>query len=292
MMRSATIGTECAMQVQVNGTTLWFDIEGSAVVPEGRRMVERPTLLLVHGGPGSYDHSYLKPWFGTLADAAQVVYVDLRDHGRSARHDPTQWSFEVCADDLAALCDALGLAAPIVLGHSMGGIVAMLLGARHPGCAGALVLQSTMARFDLDRLVAGFERFGGAEVAALAERDYSGAPVSDEEWAQVFAAFGPNVPTAEQLARRIQNPEVAALGMDRLRALDVVDQLARITCRTLVSVGDVDPVTPVAAAHEIVAALPTAVGQLDVIDGAGHFPWLDAPERYRAWLYEVVATAG
>lgn len=52
-------------------------------------------------------------------------------------------------------CDAVGIAKPVVLGHSMGGFVAMLYGSRHPGHAGALVLQSTCARFDLDRLVEG-----------------------------------------------------------------------------------------------------------------------------------------
>src|SRR5262245_51005198 len=207
------------MQVEVNGTTLWFDVEGPALVPEGTTMAERPTLLLVHGGPGSYDHSYFKPSFGNMASVAQVVYVDLRDHGRSARHDPADWTFEVCADDLSALCGALGVVRPIVLGHSMGGFVAMLLGARHPACPGALVLQSTMARFDLDRLVAGFRRFGSDEVAELAGRDFGAEPVSDEAWAEVFLTFGPNVPDPESLARRIQHPEVGAVGMDRMRVL-------------------------------------------------------------------------
>lgn len=64
-----------------------------------------------------------------------MVYLDLRDHGRSARQDPEHWSFEVCADDLRAFCDTVGVVGPIVLGHSMGGIVAMLYGARHPGHA-------------------------------------------------------------------------------------------------------------------------------------------------------------
>jgi pimeloyl-ACP methyl ester carboxylesterase len=84
------------MRIEVNGRRLWFDIEGAAVVPDGPTMVERPTLVLLHGGPGTYDHSYLKPWFGVLADAMQVVYLDLRDHGRSDRGDPAAWSFEAC----------------------------------------------------------------------------------------------------------------------------------------------------------------------------------------------------
>jgi pimeloyl-ACP methyl ester carboxylesterase len=58
-------------------------------------MRERPTVVLVHGGPGSYDHSYFKPYFAHLTSLAQVVSLDLRDHGRSTRHHPEEWSFEV-----------------------------------------------------------------------------------------------------------------------------------------------------------------------------------------------------
>ena len=164
------------MHIEVNGTRLWFDVEGPALVPDGAAMRHRPTVVLLHGGPGSYDHSYFKPDFVGLAAGAQVVYLDLRGHGRSAWGDPMDWSFEICADDVRAFCDALGIAEPVVYGHSMGGFVAMLYGSRHPGRAKALVLQSTMARFDLARLVEGFRRFGGDEVAELAERDYGRRP--------------------------------------------------------------------------------------------------------------------
>jgi len=76
--------------------------------------------------------------------------------------------------------------------------------------------------------------------------------------------------------------------MDLVRRLDIVDQLFNIDVPTLVSVGGVDPVTPVGAAEEIVAALPEGIAQLDVVDGAGHFTWLDAPERYWPALVEFV----
>ena len=71
------------MHIDVNGTRLWFDVDGPALVPDGSEMRQRPTVVLVHGGPGTYDHSYFKPDFGRLAEQAQVVYLDLRGHGRS-----------------------------------------------------------------------------------------------------------------------------------------------------------------------------------------------------------------
>ncbi|HEY7173419.1 MAG TPA: alpha/beta hydrolase, partial [Micromonosporaceae bacterium] len=259
------------MHVDVNGTRLWFDVDGPVLVPDGPSMRRRPTVVLVHGGPGGYDHSYFKPHFAHLAAFVQVVYLDLRDHGRSGRHEPTDWSFAACADDVRAFCDALGIESPIVLGHSMGGFVAMLYGARHPEHPGALILQSTMARFDLDRLVEGFRAAGGDEVAALARRDYGGDEISDAEWARVFATFGPHVPDAEALARRVGNPDLGEHGMALLRALNVVGDLNTVTCPTLVCVGDRDAVTPVSASDEIVAGLRHGVGELAVIEGAGHF---------------------
>jgi proline iminopeptidase len=113
-------GEEQPMQIEINGTRLWFDVDGPRLVPDGRQMRERPTVVLVHGGPGGWDHSYFKPHFARLTEVAQVVYLDLRDHGRSARHDPADWSFEVCADDLRAFCDSASIRRPVVLGHSMG----------------------------------------------------------------------------------------------------------------------------------------------------------------------------
>jgi pimeloyl-ACP methyl ester carboxylesterase len=279
------------VQLEVNGTRLWFDVDGPALVPDGSTMRERPAVVMVHGGPGGFDHTYFKPDFTALTPHAQVVYLDLRDHGRSARHDPTDWTFEVCADDVRALCETIGIARPIVYGHSMGGFIAMVYAARHPGHAGALVLQSTCARFDLHRLVEGFRRVAGDDVAELARRDFGGDPVSDEESTSVFTAFGPRIPDEQQLARRVDSPALGPPGMELVRRLDVVDQLARIDCPTLVCVGELDPVTPVDASHEIVDALPDGIGRLEVIAGAGHFPWLDAPEAYWPVIEEFVATA-
>jgi pimeloyl-ACP methyl ester carboxylesterase len=283
------------MHVEVNGTRLWFDVDGSALVPDGAAMRERPTVVLLHGGPGSFDHSYFKPDFVRLSKAAQVVYLDLRGHGRSEWGDPASWGFEVCADDVRAFCDALGIARPVVYGHSLGGFVAMVYAARHPGHAGALVLQSTMARFDLGRLVEEFRRVGGDEVAAIAERVYGGdrQSVTAEEWVLCWTLFGPWVTGEQEKARTIVNQELNAPGLELMRGFDVLDQLAGIDCPTLVCVGELDPITPVAAAREIVEALPDGTAQLEVIERAGHFPWKDAPDRYWPLLTDfVTATTG
>jgi proline iminopeptidase len=276
------------VRIEVNGTRLWFDVDGPSLVPEGRDLRPRPTVVLVHGGPGSFDHSYFKPDFDRLAEHAQVVYLDLRGHGRSEWGDAADWSFERCADDVHAFCDAVGIVEPIVFGHSMGGPVVLLYGARHPGHAAGLVVQSGFARFDVPRLVENFRSVAGDEVAELAGRSFRGERVSDEESARVFAAFGHHVPDEASRARTPVNAELNEHGMELIRRLDIVDLLAAVDVPTLVSVGARDPVTPVAAAREIVAALPDGIGRLEVIDDAGHFTWLDAPARYWPMLTAFV----
>ena len=71
------------MYVEVNKVRIWFDVDGPGLVWDGTQHRQHPTVVLVHGGPGSFDHSYFQPDFHRLAEAAQVVYLDLRGHGRS-----------------------------------------------------------------------------------------------------------------------------------------------------------------------------------------------------------------
>lgn len=276
------------MQVRVNGTRLWFDVEGPALVADGNDFRRRPTVVLVHGGPGSFDHSYFKPDFGRLAEVSQVVYLDLRGHGRSDWGRTQGWSLELCADDIRHFCDLVGIGAPVVLGHSLGGPIALLYGARHPGHAAGLGILSGFARWDPSRLVEAFRRVAGDEVADFARRSYAGEEVTDDEWARVYASFGPHHPDEERRARSPRNADLNAHGMELVRRVDIVDQLDRVRSPTLVVAGELDPVTPVSAAEEIVAALPVGTASLEVVSGGGHFTWLDAPERFWPIVTEFV----
>ncbi len=278
------------VKVDVNGARLWFDVDGAGLVPDGEEMRERPTVVLVHGGPGSFDHSYLKPDFRRLAEVAQVVYLDLPGHGRSDWGDAEAWSFELCGDALHDFCEALGIDSPVVYGHSLGGFVAMAYATRYPSHAGALVLQSTFARFDLDRIEEEFRRRGGDDAGRVARLVYGGDgdSVADEEWARTWKLVGRRVPGEEERARTIVNSELRAHGGEAMRRFDVVGGLGVIECPVLVCVGELDPITPVSAAREIHAALPAGNARLEVVEGAGHFTWRDAPDRYWPLLLDFV----
>src|SRR5258708_8273628 len=76
-----------AMNVLVNGVRLFFDVEGGKLVPDGSFMREKPTLLMLHGGPGS-DHSIYKPAYSRLADVPHITYPDHPPHCRTPDGPP------------------------------------------------------------------------------------------------------------------------------------------------------------------------------------------------------------
>jgi proline iminopeptidase len=157
------------MFVSLGGQRIFFDVVGAILAPDGPVMRERPTLIVMHGGPG-FDHSGLRGAFDTFADIAQVLYIDHRGNGRSVPSDPATWTLAQWGDDVRALCEALGIEKPIVFGQSFGGMVAQAYATRHPGHARALILSSTAARMDLPASLDLFEAKGGREARAIAER--------------------------------------------------------------------------------------------------------------------------
>src|SRR5260221_13797863 len=118
------------MRIDINGAPIFFDTVGSALSPQGGAMLERPTLVVMHGGPG-FDHSLMRPYFDRFADTHQVIYLDHRGNGRSTGESAT-WALDQWADDVHAFCQALGIERPAVYGLSFGGMVAMAYASRHP----------------------------------------------------------------------------------------------------------------------------------------------------------------
>jgi proline iminopeptidase len=285
------------MHVLVNGVRLFFDIEGLSLVPDGPVMREKPTLLLLHGGPGA-DHSIYKPDYSALADVAQVIYLDHRGNGRSDDGPQETWTLAQWGDDVRAFCDALGIANPIVLGVSFGGMVALAYATRHPAHPSKLILISTEAAggSHRERRVALFERFGGAEAGALARRRFMEVEGHDEtslaDWRRLAFPHYFRNPRHPDVARRaVSRPEVlrwfTRRGGESL-TFDLFSDLHRIRCPTLVMGGEDDPILPIESQADIVAALPADLVQFERFADCRHAVVPDAPERAMAVIRDFI----
>ena len=156
-------GSVRAMRVRAGDVSLWFEVLGTKRVADGPRFVERPTIITVHGGPG-FDSANGLEGAVPLSELAQVVVFDQRGHGRSDYSTPDRWNLDTWADNIVALCAALEIERPIVLGSSFGGFVVQRYAARHPNHALAHVLMVTMPRFDNDQIVEVSERWAATRL--------------------------------------------------------------------------------------------------------------------------------
>jgi proline iminopeptidase len=280
------------MHVTIDGARLFFDVDGAKLVPDGPRMREKPTLLLLHGGPG-FDHSTYKPAFAAaLADVAQLVYLDHRGQGRSDRDTPANWHLARWADDVRAFCDALGIEKPIVFGNSFGGMVAMAYAARHPDHPGKLVFSSTSARMSWSLMYERFEQRGGPEARALAQAFWEDPRPE---------TLGPYAAKAMPLyTRTARDPDAmprTVFAFDVLfhfargeqRAMDLFPELAKVRAPVLVLGGEDDPVCPIEDQAAIAAALPAGLARFERFAGCGHGVFRDDPTRAFAVIRDFVA---
>ena len=287
------------MHVFINGVRLFFDVEGAKLVPDGPAMREKPTLLLLHGGPG-FDHSIYKPAYSALADIAQIIYLDHRGNGRSDDGARESWNLAQWGDDVRAFCDALGVVDPIVLGASFGGMVALAYATRHPDHPSGLVLISTEAAGGThrNRRVALFERFGGAEVGALARRRFlevqgQGDRAALDAWRRLAMPLYTRTPRDPDMARRAINRSEVLHWFTRpggeSHAFNMFPDLGRIQCPTLVLGGEDDPMIPIECQADIAAALPPHLVQFERFANCGHAVVPDAPERAIAVIRDFIA---
>jgi pimeloyl-ACP methyl ester carboxylesterase len=118
---------------------------GTAYVYSSPAPPGAPTLVLLHGLWATGSLNWF-PAFGPLAERFGVVAADLRGHGRGI---PISGHFRVsdCADDVAALIDTLGTGPVILVGYSLGGVVAQMTWRRHPDRIAGLVLCATSRNF-------------------------------------------------------------------------------------------------------------------------------------------------
>jgi len=284
------------MRIQVGAVRLYVDVEGAKLVPDGPWMRERPTVVLLHPGPG-FDHALFKvqigPW---LAAGTQVVYYDMRGSGRSDPGRPEDLRLERWSDDVRGLCDALHIERPIVFGLGFGSLVALDYAARHPEHPAALVLGAPVARVEPERSIAVYERLGGEE-AARAARSFYG-DLDERTFADFLRVCFPLLSsyelTSDVIARADWNPAVLIGWMrGEAKEVDVRGRLDAVRAPALVLAGEDDAWAPLESAQEVAELLGGPV-RFSSFPGARHSVFRDEPRAYdelRLFLDEVQVAA-
>jgi pimeloyl-ACP methyl ester carboxylesterase len=234
-----------------------------------------------------------------LADMAQIIYLDHRGNGRSEDGPREGWNLAQWGDDVRTFCDVLGIASPIVLGASFGGMVALAYATRHPAHPSKLVLISTEAAGGSyrDRRVALFERFGGPEVAALARRRFlevqgQADQTALDAWRSLAMPLYTRTPRDPDMARRAVNRSEVLQWFTRpggeSHTFNMLADIHRIQCPTLVLGGEDDPMLPIECQADIAAALPAHLVQFERFENCGHAVVPDAPGRAMAVIGDFI----
>ncbi len=216
----------------VSGLSMYYELHGKGA-----------PLVLLHGGVGGID--MFGPNLAALARDRQVIAVDFQGHGHTSDID-RPLRYESMADDIAALMEFLGVEKADVMGHSLGGGIALNLAIRHRHLVRKLVLSSTAFRQDAwyPEIQAAFAQMG-PEAAQWINQSPLASLYPEVDWGVLFTKIG----------------ELET------RAYDYSEDVAALPMPTLLVFADTDSVPP----REIVEAYRLlGGGQRDAgLDGSG-----------------------
>jgi pimeloyl-ACP methyl ester carboxylesterase len=255
-----------------------------------------PVLLLIHGIAGS--SATWQPSLPLLARDFTVIAPDLLGHGESAK-PLGDYSLGAYASGLRDLLAVLGIGRATLVGHSLGGGIAMQLAYQHPGCCERMILVDSgglgtevswllrlMSLPGADLLAPlFFPRFvrdwGEAIGRAAYDRGLRSARVSEGWRSYASLVDAPNRKAFVRTLRSVIDPGGQAVSAtDRLYLLEQVP--------TLILWGERDGIIPPSHGHAAREAIPHS--RLEIIEGAGHFPHVEEPALFSSLLRDFVAT--
>jgi pimeloyl-ACP methyl ester carboxylesterase len=231
-----------------------------------------PPVLVLHGWGASIEAVH--PIVTGLAPVAKVYALDLPGFGESEL-PPAAWGVEDYQAFVAAFMDSLAIERATIVGHSNGGRIAIRMASTEPSRASRLVLVDS-AGIRPKRTLRWYRRVGMAKLGKYAAR-YLGAPGERLRTRLVgraasadYAAAGPLRPTLVKLVNA-----------------DLRSFMPAIQAPTLLVWGAEDADTPLSAAREMERLIPDA--GLVVLEGAGHYSYLDQPVRFARIVSHFVA---
>ena len=259
--------------LQVDGGQIAYDVAG-----------EGPLVVLSHGmGDTRSCWRFLTPQL--VKAGYRVATADLRGLGESSVGFPT-YSRTATAADLAALIRHLGGPA-IIVGHSYSGGAATIVAAREPELVSGIVELDSFTRAQKINLVGLIRNshhrkairllfsagiFGSVDLWAR-YLDHAYPAVKPADWQQQIAAMRANLSEPGRMK--------VLQAMGRSAPKDAGACLADLQCPALIIVGSLDPdwAHPRAEAEGIAAGMPAGLATVAVIEGAGHYPHVQYPDR-------------
>jgi non-heme chloroperoxidase len=253
---------------------------------------DAPPVILIHG-LGASSLAWVHQLTSGLTDALRVIVYDLRGHGASGK----PWAAEsyarphTTAGDLHAVAAAASVQRFTAVAWSYGGHV-ILDYIRTFGI-------ETVAKINLvGTLAALVERPASGPTNLEALKASQARSVSDNPLEVVQANFG----QADFITHKSVAPEMQAMVEMMTNQLPTYakrmligkitqneDLVPRLTCPTLVSVGDQDVTVPKVSVDTLMSRLPA--GRLSAYTGCGHSPFLEDPARFNAELRDFVLSA-
>lgn len=243
-------------KINVNGIQLAYDRRGTGI-----------PIVLLHGFP--LDHHLWDEVTPFMEDTFDIILPDLRGFGESSTVD-SPYGMDDFASDIGGLLDQLDIQRAAIVGHSMGGYVALAFARQYPERVRGLGLVSSQVLADAPERKEG--RYKSAE------------DVSANGIGSVVEAMTPKFTTDEGLqsyARASMERQQPAAYIGALKAMaerpDSTALLSSFQFPVVIIHGEADLLIPIERAREVKTAHPQA--HLVEISGAGHMPMMEAKEK-------------
>ena len=235
--------------------------------------VQRPSLVLLHGWCGN--RSALAAQATAFQSSHRVISVDLRGFGDSSAPEQ-DYTMAVFADDVAWMCEQLEVTKPVVVGHSMGGNVALELAARHPHLPQQVVLIDSVV-FPPEQLSTSFD----ALLAGVSSPDYVAVCNG-----LLKSLCLPSDAFAQRLApdASLHAPQHVVLSSLRHHTADSRSVEAAKLCQ--LPIAYIAANDPLADLVQFRAATPQL--QVGRVVGSGHFSPQEVPEQVNAMIERLI----
>ncbi len=260
----------------IKGYATYYYYSGATTLPDVVPDFSRGRKILFVHGAGSNGHSWHRQ-IDALGGKHSPIALDLPGHGRSAGVEGLR-TVQDYADFIAAFLDTLKIKAAVILGHSMGGAIAMDLALRHPARVEALILSCTASKFNItaDRIEALRAVTMGRAPQAFNTDGYSPRTLK-ENFDVVREGWMEQIKT---------DPRVRYTDIIACSEVDLREAIGKIDKPALVLAGADDQGTTPAAAEFIAGKIRGATCK--IIADAGHNIPRERPAEYNAAIEQFV----